>query len=428
MTDKPPRQASLTSTRRAPNGVATLVTHGSIVPKRRQGARPGADERLTHTLLSLVPGDHNAVSGTGFDVALEAMADASKAAIAADLTCWQSWCVEQLHAPLPADPEAIVHYLRWLEQAGRKPATLERRLASLAKAHELAGYDAPGPVRHLMVRNALKAARKRCTMIQRQAAPLRFGGALRTVPGFSVSALLGACAGDLQGLRDAALLSLGFDGGLRVSELVAVKWADIEPQPDDSALLHLPRSKTDQTGKGAYVWLSPETLRLVRRWIAESGISDGPLFRRVAIIRRKARAAVAPVAYDQLPGNIIWDRAAIAQRLKGTPATAAQSSYAIGEAPLSRQGVCGIIRRVALAALDAGLVDMPVGEQFEAVQALSTHSLRVGLTQDLFADEREIGLITQTLRWSSPVTALRYGRKIMASDNAAAQMLGTIRR
>ena len=405
-----------------------LIVRGGTIPVRKRGEPTDNDKRLANAVTAIMPDAHDAGSQTGFDVALEAMADATKAAIAADLMCWSFWCLDTGRPPLPATPEGIVAYLRWLEQEGRKPATLERRLASLAKAHELAGYEAPGPVRHLMVRNALKAARKRCTMVQRQAAPLRFGGALRTVSGFSVSALLGACAGDLQGLRDAALLSLGFDGGLRVSELVAVKWADIEPQLDDSALLHLPRSKTDQTGKGAYVWLSPETLRLVRRWIAESGISDGPLFRRVAIIRRKARAAVAPVAYDQLPGNIIWDRAAIAQRLKGTPATAAQTSYAIGEAPLSRQGVCGIIRRVALAALDAGLVDMPVGEQFEAVQALSTHSLRVGLTQDLFADEREIGLITQTLRWSSPVTALRYGRKIMASDNAAAQMLGTIRR
>src|SRR3546814_14041869 len=63
----------------------------------------------------------------------------------------------------------------------------------------------------------------------------------------------------------------------------------------------------------------------------------------------------------------------------------ARTTYSIGTAPLTRQGVNGIYRRVALAAFELGLVSLPASELTAAVQALSTHSLRVGLTQDLFA-------------------------------------------
>src|SRR3546814_20466346 len=63
-----------------------------------------------------------------------------------------------------------------------------------------------------------------------------------------------------------------------------------------------------------------------------------------------------------------------------------------------------------------------------AIDALSTHSLRVGLTQDLFANGEDAGPIAQALRWTSPATALRYGRKLAPSSNAAARMLKGVRK
>ena len=237
------------------------------------------------------------------------------------------------------------------------------------------------PTNAAMVRNALKGMRRRKGVVQKQAAPLRFGGALATVKGFTVSALLGACVGDVQGLRDAALLSVGFDGGLRVSELVAVSAADLEPDADGSGILALRSSKTDQDGKGSFVWLSPDTMRRVHAWLDASGIEQGPLFRRIAIDRKRAREAVAPVPYDQIAGNTRNWRS----RLEGTPASVAEVSFKLGSEALTRQGVNGIYRRVAEAAFDAGLVQIPVTKVLAALSAISTHSLRVGLTQDLFA-------------------------------------------
>ena len=92
---------------------------------------------------------------------------------------------------------------------------------------------------------------------------------------------------------DAALLSSGYDAGLRVSELVAIEETHIDPHDDGSALLFIPSSKTDQEGQGAWAWLSPDTMRRVGAWLEASEIRSGPIFRRVGIDRRRARGGFA---------------------------------------------------------------------------------------------------------------------------------------
>jgi len=135
------------------------------------------------------------------------------------------------------------------------------------------------------------------------------------------------------------------------------------------------------------------------------------------------RAAVPPMAYEAIPGHTRhWQ-----EKLKGKRAEPARTVYTVGTASLSRQGVNGIYRRVALSAFDQGLVEMPVAKVEEAARALSSHSLRVGLTQDLFAAGEDGVGIAQALRWSSPSTALRYGRKLAARSNVAARVLSKIR-
>jgi hypothetical protein len=188
---------------------------------------------------------------------------------------------------------------------------------------------------------------------------LRFGATLDPhTKGLTLTALLGACGGDLQGLRDAALLSLGYDAGLRVSELVAVKVALIDPHSDGSALLLIPSSKTDQEGQGAWGWLSADTMRRVGAWLVASTITEGSAFRRVGVDRRRLRAAVPPMAYEAIPGHTRhWQ-----EKLRGKKAEPARTVYTVGTASLTRQGVNGIYRRVALSAFDQGLVEMPIAK------------------------------------------------------------------
>lgn len=387
--------------------IIIVRTGGAVLPTRSRGSdAETVDMRLLRTISGIVPADMPPISQLALETTLAAMADATKAAIAADLDCWRFWCCEEARTPLPADPEDMVRYVNALDTKGKKPATLARRIASLGSVHRMVGLagdvtptDAP------MVRAALKAVRRRRGALQRQAAPLRLGTALdaHLTKGFTLAALLDACGSDLQGLRDAALLSLGYDGGLRVSELTVVEGLHIDPQEDGSATLFIPFSKTDQDGEGAWAWLSAETVRRVRAWQEASGITEGPLFRRVGVDRRRAREAEPETAL-------------------------ARTTYSIGIACLTRQGVNGIYRRVALAAYDKGLVTLPTGKLQDAIQALSTHSLRVGLTQDLFAAGEDGAGIAQALRWSSPTTALRYGRKLAVRSNVAARVLSRVRR
>lgn len=410
------------------SGEILIVRDGAALPKRHtRGSAEPADQRLARVIAAALPVGMPPVSEIGFTTALEAMADNSKAAIAADLGCYTTWCQQDGHTMLPADPETLVRYLRMLERRGHKPSTLARRIASLGAVHRLTGLgEGALPTHAPMVRAALKAVRRRKGARQRQAAPLRLGKVLDTSApkGFTLAALLDSCPGDLQGLRDAALLSLGYDAGLRVSELVVVEERHIDPQEDGSATLFIPFSKTDQEQEGAWAWLSADTMRRVGAWLEASGIREGPLFRRVGVDRRRARVAIAPTPYDAIPGNTRHWR----ERWEGCPAEPARTTYSIGATPLTRQGVNGIYRRVALAAFDKGFVQLPIAKVHDAVKALSTHSLRVGLTQDLFAAGEDGVGIAQALRWSSPTTALRYGRKLAVRSNVAARVLSQVRR
>jgi len=89
---------------------------------------------------------------------------------------------------------------------------------------------------------------------------------------------------DVLGLRDRALLLLGFAGAFRRSELVALEVADLERHPK-GLLVHLRRSKTDQAGEGKMKPI-PHGRRLqvvaaIDAWLLAARITDGPLFRAV---------------------------------------------------------------------------------------------------------------------------------------------------
>ena len=76
------------------------------------------------------------------------------------------------------------------------------------------------------------------------------------------------------GARDAALLLVMSDGLLRISEAVAIDCEHITTQPDGSGRLTIPRSKTDQEGQGAVVFLHPRTVKALEsidrpRWVLE---------------------------------------------------------------------------------------------------------------------------------------------------------------
>lgn len=88
------------------------------------------------------------------------------------------------------------------------------------------------------------------------------------------------------GMRDRALILLGFAGAFRRSELVALDIDDCTFGKDGLVVM-LRRSKTDQTWEGRKVGIpygsNPETcpVRTMQAWIEHAGISAGPLFRSI---------------------------------------------------------------------------------------------------------------------------------------------------
>ena len=106
-----------------------------------------------------------------------------------------------------------------------------------------------------------------------------------------VKRLIAGCAQDLAGLRDRALFLVGFAGAFRRSELVAIDVHHLRFEAD-CVVIHLPRSKGDQAGKGADVTLprmrgadsaASDTCPVcaLETWLRRAKIRRGPVFRSV---------------------------------------------------------------------------------------------------------------------------------------------------
>jgi integrase len=97
-------------------------------------------------------------------------------------------------------------------------------------------------------------------------------------------AIVGALPTNPRGLRDRALLLIGFAGGFRRSELTALDFGDISDVEEGLKVL-ITRSKTDQEGEGRTIGIpygsDPRTcpVRAYRSWIKASGITEGQVFR-----------------------------------------------------------------------------------------------------------------------------------------------------
>ncbi len=145
-----------------------------------------------------------------------------------------------------------------------------------------------------------------------------------------------ARGGSVAGLRDAALLRLGSDALLRVSEVVAVNYADLEPAEDGSAALRIRRSKTDPAGRGATVYVGRRTWLAIGAWVAASGVNaaDGPLF---VPVRRGGRVQVKQRMTTRSVRRVIQERAraiGIEGRISGHSLESAARRNWFGPAPI----------------------------------------------------------------------------------------------
>ena len=185
--------------------------------------------------------------------------------------------VSRAHCSFDAMPAAPVTVGAYLAAAGLGYAlpTLRRRVAAIARAHRIAKH--PLDTKHPAIRETLRG------IARMHGEPARRSVALTTS---DIKRLVEVCGDDLAGLRDRALILLGFAGALRRSELVGIDVEHVRSAPGGLRLL-IPRSKTDAAGEGAEIGIvrgaQPETcpVRALRAWLRAAEVTDGPVFRRV---------------------------------------------------------------------------------------------------------------------------------------------------
>ena len=149
---------------------------------------------------------------------------------ASTLRLYERFCTE--NGLTPEAPLSVIAFCEHLAAQGRKMATIERHVAALRVRYRVADD-------HL--RMYLRGLRRTLGSAQSKKAPL-------------TPTQLGLIKWDSgrKGLRDKALILVGFFGALRRSELVGLNVEDIEFVPE-GAILTIRKSKTDQEGRGREV-------------------------------------------------------------------------------------------------------------------------------------------------------------------------------
>ena len=141
------------------------------------------------------------------EYARQAKAENTLRAYRSDWAHFEEWCSRQGLAPLPAAPATVALYITALAEAGRAVSTIRRRLASISAAHQAAGHQSP--TQDMQVKTIWAGIRRAKGTAQRQVAP---------VVTEHLRAIVGALQLDtLAGLRDRALLLVGFIGAFRRS-------------------------------------------------------------------------------------------------------------------------------------------------------------------------------------------------------------------
>jgi integrase len=185
------------------------------------------------------------------------------------------YCEDHGLRALPADPSAVIEYLAEIAARGLKVSTISVRLAAIAEAHRMA--HVADPTIDADVKTVMGGIRRNLGVAPDKKEPATLD---------VLYAMLKRLPGGLTGLRDRAILLIGFGGMFRRSELAALNVEDIQISGSHMRIT-VRRGKTDQEGKGLvkhYPLLDDEDLcpvRAVQAWLLKSGLKSGPLFRPI---------------------------------------------------------------------------------------------------------------------------------------------------
>ncbi len=188
------------------------------------------------------------------------------------------WARDRGVSALPADPVQVAAYLaERMERYGHRPATLQTAAAAIGFVHRTRGLADPRDTEE--VRATLRSAARKAGASQRQAEGIT-EQELQAIRATACRPRIwrrgrteSADTAERRGRMDIAIIGVMRDALLRVSEAVALLWADIEEEEDGTGRLLIRRSKTDAEGEGAVAFLSAPTMESLG--FIRGGASDG---------------------------------------------------------------------------------------------------------------------------------------------------------
>jgi integrase len=228
-------------------------------------------------MTALVPAGSAALAAleAARDYAADSLSKSTQRAYRAAWADFTAYCARMGWQSLPAEPRHVGAYLASLAST-HAPASIGQRLAAIASAHRLHGHEWDG--RHVEIVATLQGMAKTHGRPPKRAEAILVG---------TLRALVGTCDASPAGVRDRAMLLIGFAGALRRSEIVALRVDDVDIGPDGMRLT-IGRSKTDQTGAGAVLGIPAGAgadtcpVSAVTTWLQMLGYAQGPLFRRLS--------------------------------------------------------------------------------------------------------------------------------------------------
>ena len=294
------------------------------------------------------------------DLMRESIAENTRRNYASALAMWSAYLRETGQPDNDASFSAFLSYLDSEANGGKGYAksTIQLIRSGIQFAYRLQGRDLCGVQSQRVLRGIQRKGK--AGRGQQRGVEIEIVEKLRTQR---------MLADSLKSVRDALIFSLLSDGLLRGSELLTIKVRDLSIQPDGSGRLLVPRSKTDQTGKGAVLYIRFETVKVLKRYIHLSGLSDDDV---------------------------------LIQGLQHRGCT-------LSGRPMSMPGLNKMIKTV-------------FREVFDESEKISSHSFRIGTAETL----AELGVSLVELqnagRWSSPSMPSRYTRNQDAGRSAMAKL------
>ena len=264
----------------------------------------------------------------------------------ADANAFVDWCSGKKIEPFPLKSESMREYIEAMAMS-YSYASIGRRLSCLRRINKLLGHEDETQTEEIYL-TIRRLKRSKC-LEQQQAVGINHPLLMK---------MIDAQPANLAGIRNKALLSLGYDFLARRSELVALQTTDLEFTKDSALKGMIRKSKTDQYGRGRLVFGSERSAKLLRGWF------------------RKKPKEIEAVFCAISHGNCL-DR------------------------PICDRNVNEIIKK--------SVVKVKRCERPSDLE-VSGHSLRVGAAQDLLIKGYDLAAIMRAGGWSNAETVSRYLR------------------